>query len=49
MKQKALKKRIRKVGLPPGTPIYVGEKKIEKVNISVINYDETQFLEKEIN
>jgi magnesium transporter len=47
MKQKALKKRTGKVGLPPGTPIYVGEKKIEKVKISVINYDETQFLEKE--
>ncbi len=48
MKQKALKKRIGKVGLPPGTPIYVGEKKIEKVKISVMNYDETRFLEKEI-
>jgi magnesium transporter len=49
MKQKALKKRIGKVGLPPGTPVYVGEKKIEKVKISVMDYDETQFLEKEIN
>jgi magnesium transporter len=48
MKQKVVKKRIGKVGLPPGTPIYVGEKKIEKVKISVMNYDETQFLEKEI-
>lgn len=49
MKQKAVKKRIGKVGLPPGTPIYVGKKKIEKVKISFMNYDETQFLEKEIN
>lgn len=48
MKQKVVKKRIRKVGLPPGTPVYVGEKKIEKVKISVIDYNETQFLEKEV-
>ncbi len=48
MKQKVVKKRIRKVGLPPGTPVYVGEKKLEKIKISVMDYDETQILEKEI-
>jgi len=48
MKQKVVKKRIKKVGLPPGTPVYVGEKKIEKIKISIMDYDETQFLEKEI-
>ncbi len=48
MKQKVIKKRIRKVGLPPGSPVYIGEKKIEKVKISVVDYDETQFLEREV-
>lgn len=28
-----------KSGLPPGTPVHVGEKKAEKVNISVLDYD----------
>ncbi len=41
------RKRIKKVGLPPGTPVYVGEKKEEKVKISIIDYDETQCQEKE--
>jgi len=48
MKLKVIKRRIKKVGLSPGTPVYVGEKKIEKVRISVIDYDEAQFQEKEI-
>jgi magnesium transporter len=33
------RKRIKKVGLPPGTPVYVGERKDEKINISIIDYD----------
>jgi magnesium transporter len=42
-----IKKRSEKAGLPPGTLIHVGEKKTEKVRISIINYDEAQFQEKE--
>jgi len=42
--KKAAKK---KIGLPPGTLVHVGEKKIEKIRISIIDYDETQFEEKE--
>lgn len=34
------KKTASKVGLPPGSIIYVGEKKIEKVKISLTEYDE---------
>ncbi|MCX7703902.1 MAG: hypothetical protein N2234_07390, partial [Planctomycetota bacterium] len=34
------------VGLPPGTPVYIGEKREEKVKITVIDYDETEFQEK---
>ena len=43
-----IKKRSRKVGLPPGTLIHIGEKKTEKVRITIIDYDEAQFQEKEI-
>jgi len=44
---KLSKKRSEKTGLPPGTLIHIGEKKAEKVNISLIDYDETQFQHKE--
>ena len=37
----------KKAGLPPGTPIYIGEKKVDKVQISIIDYTETQVEEKE--
>lgn len=40
-------KRSKKVGLPPGTPVHVGEKKIGRVRIKIIDYDEAQFQEKE--
>ncbi|NIO29748.1 MAG: magnesium/cobalt transporter CorA [Candidatus Latescibacteria bacterium] len=38
----------KKLALPPGTVEYAGEKKVEKVTISVINYDEIHFEEKEL-
>lgn len=38
--------RISKRGLPPGTLIHVGKKKMEKVRISVIDYDGKNLLEK---
>ncbi|MFX1487016.1 MAG: magnesium and cobalt transport protein CorA, partial [Promethearchaeota archaeon] len=38
----------RKVGLPPGTLVHVGEKRIEKVRIEVISYNKTQFQEKDL-
>lgn len=42
------KKRTRtaKAGLPPGSLIHIGEKKVEKVSISIIEYTETSFSEK---
>ncbi|MFB0566289.1 MAG: magnesium/cobalt transporter CorA [Candidatus Aminicenantaceae bacterium] len=43
-----IKKRFKKIGLPPGTPVYVGAKKDEKVRISVLDYDEAQCQEKAI-
>jgi magnesium transporter len=43
-----IKKTSKKVGLPPGTLVHVGEKKVDKVRITIIDYDESQFQEKEI-
>lgn len=40
-------KRKPKVGLPPGTLVHVGEKRAEKVRITIIDYDERQFQEKD--
>jgi len=37
-----------KVGLPPGTLVHIGEKRTEKVKITIIDYDETHFQEKEV-
>ena len=45
---KHFKKRSEKGGLPPGTLVYVGEKKVEKVIITVFNYDSEQYEEKEL-
>lgn len=44
---RVIKKRDRKVGLPPGTPVYTGEKKEEEVKISIIDYSEGQSQEME--
>jgi magnesium transporter len=37
-----------KVGLPPGSLVHVGEKKAEEVKITIMDYDQTSFMEKEI-
>jgi len=42
------KRRIEKAGLPPGTLVHVGEKKVGKVRIIVIDYDESYFEEREV-
>ncbi|NIO22906.1 MAG: magnesium/cobalt transporter CorA [Candidatus Aenigmarchaeota archaeon] len=39
--------RRKKAGLPPGTLVHVGEKKQEKSKITIIDYDEKKFHEKE--
>ena len=44
---KLYKKRSKKAGLPPGTLIHIGEKKTEKVKITIIDYDEMHFQERE--
>ena len=42
------KKRSRKSGLPPGTLVHIGEKKAETLKITIMDYDEVHFEEKEI-
>jgi magnesium transporter len=39
----------KQAGLPPGTLVHIGEKKVEKVRISVIDYDEGHFQERVVD
>ncbi len=43
-----IKKRSKKSGLPPGALVHIGDKKMEKTRITLIDYDESQFQEKEV-
>ncbi len=43
-----IKKISKKAGLPPGTLVHIGEKKVERAKITIIDYDEAQFQEEEI-
>ena len=45
---KLIKKRSKKAGLPPGTLVHIGEKKSETPKITIMDYDEANFQEKEI-
>ncbi len=38
-----IKRVSKKTGLPPGTPVHIGEKKIEKTRITIIDYDKDKF------
>jgi len=40
--------RSKQAGLPPGTLIYTGEKKIESVRIAVIDYNGDEFVERQV-
>ena len=44
-----IKRISKKAGLPPGTIVHVGEQKIEKARIRVIDYDEAVIEEKELS
>jgi magnesium transporter len=46
--EKAYKRSLKQVGLPPGSLVYTGERKVEKPRITVTRYDETHFEEKEV-
>jgi magnesium transporter len=45
---KLLKKRSKKIGLPPGTLVHIGEKRIEKSKVSLIDYDDQHVDEREV-
>lgn len=40
------KRRSYKAGLPPGSLVHIGKRKVEKTRITIIDYDEGQFQEK---
>jgi magnesium transporter len=44
---RAVKRRSKKAGLPPGTLIHIGERKTEKTRITIIDYDEARVDERE--
>jgi magnesium transporter len=48
MVSKLIKGRSRKVGLPPGSPVHIGEEKTCETKITVLDYDELHLQEKEI-
>ncbi len=48
IKRKA-KKHSKKAGLPPGTLVHIGEKKTEKVRITLIDYTEQDFQERTVD
>jgi len=43
-----IKRRSKKPGLPPGTLVHIGKERVEKSRITIIDYDQTNFQEKEI-
>jgi magnesium transporter len=47
-RHKPAPRRSKKVGLPPGTLVHVGEKKVESVRITIMDYDEQRFEEKQV-
>jgi magnesium transporter len=46
---KGIKKLSKKAGLPPGTLVHIGEKKSEKTKITVMQFNEEQYQEKELS
>jgi magnesium transporter len=45
---KLFRRASNKVGLPPGTLIHIGEEKVERAKVTIIDYGEAQFQEKEV-
>lgn len=46
---KLVKGRSKKAGLPPGTLVHVGEKKVESVRVTYLDYDEENIEEKQVS
>jgi len=45
---RTIKRTSKKIGLPPGTLVHIGEQKIETTKIEIIDYDDTHFQEQEV-
>jgi len=45
---KLIKERSKKAGMPPGSLVHIGEKKSERIRITVCEYDDQHFQEKEL-
>ncbi len=45
---KSKKRRAKRAGLSPGTLVHVGEQKTARVRVTLIDYDEQQYAEKEV-
>jgi len=43
-----VKKKLKKVGLPPGSIVHIGNKRDEKIKITILDYSEAKFQEKEV-
>jgi magnesium transporter len=44
-----MKKRSQKAGLPPGTPVHIGEKQVGRTGITMLTYNEKQWEERELD
>ncbi|MFC1729344.1 magnesium/cobalt transporter CorA [candidate division KSB1 bacterium] len=49
MNLKLFKKQSKKIGLAPGTPVFIGEKKVDKIRITVLDYDQNNLNKRELN
>ncbi len=45
---KLVKKRSPKAGLPPGTPVHIGEKKDQKTRVTLLEYDDQNLVQKDL-
>ncbi len=45
---KLFRRRVEKLGLPPGTPVFVGDRKVEQTRLTVIDYDDERLEEREL-
>jgi magnesium transporter len=46
---KLVKRRSKKAGLPPGTLVHVGEKMVDSVRVTYLDYDETKAEERQVS
>ena len=44
-----LRVQSKKAGLPPGSVVHTGEQKVDTVRITVLDYDDTQFQERQLD